>query len=86
MTAIFKGASRFNRDIGDWDVSRVVLLDSAFEGARRFNVNLDWDTSSVVSMRGTFKDAVLFDGDLSTWKVGDVLWADSMFERGKSPT
>jgi len=86
MTAIFKGAASFDQDLGLWDVSNVIVFDSAFEDASSFLSGgvSRWDVSEAVSMRAMFKNAVDFDADLSSWEVRELTWAGSMFEKGKS--
>ena len=39
---------KFNRDISKWNTSRVVTMESAFQGTAMFNAPVgDWDVSQV---------------------------------------
>merc|ERR1719199_1120892 len=71
MDTMFDGASAFNGDLSDWDVSKVWYMGGMFNGATAFNGDLsDWDGSKVWSMQMMFHEAIAFDRDLG-WCVDD---------------
>ena len=48
---MFYGASSFNGDLSNWDVSNVGNMFSMFDGASAFNGDLsDWNVSNVTNM------------------------------------
>ena len=55
MTTFF-GASNFNQDVLEWDVSQVYLVDEMFGGAVGFNQDIStWDVNEVNSMGAMFE-------------------------------
>ena len=81
FTDLFSGNATFNQDIGDWDVSHVVIMDAMFDFASAFNQDLsDWDVSNVVSMNGTFGFATSFNQDIGDWDVSQLVDMSSLFE------
>ena len=75
---MFEAATEFNRDIGDWDMSRApgssINMHSMFHNATSFNRDLSrWDMSAVVSTDSMFRFATSFNNG------GQALsWDDSM--------
>ena len=52
---MFRGASSFNGDISDWDVSNVTNTEEMFNYATSFNRDISgWNVSNVASMRFMF--------------------------------
>jgi surface protein len=96
MTSMFNGASRFNRDISGWDVSKVTSFTSMFESAIAFTNGLNentnfitsgtgingWNinTTTAVSMANMFKNASAFNREVSSWNVSKVNNMSSMFQ------
>ena len=73
-----------NGPIADWDVSKVVSLESLFEDKRNFDQDLSkWDTGSVTNMKKTFALAESFNADISKWDVSKVKTMNSMFAGAK---
>ena len=51
MSSIFRGASSFNQDLSEWDVSNVVNIKNAFCSASSFNQDVSgWDVSNVTDI------------------------------------
>ncbi len=80
MDAVFYGASNFNADISDWDVSSAINMLYMFYGANSFNGDIsNWDVSNVTTMAGMFYGASSFNGDISSWDVSNVTNMNNMF-------
>ncbi len=80
MSYLFYGASSFNGDISDWDVSGVKNMNYLFAGAASFDGDIsNWDVGQVLRMESMFEGATSFNGDISDWDVGQVLDMNSMF-------
>ena len=64
------GASSFNGDISDWDVSNATNMDAMFRKASSFNRDISkWDVSSANYMDYMFASATAFNQDISGWCV-----------------
>ena len=58
----FNGATSFNGDIGNWDVSLINDMSFAFLNADNFNQYLSsWDVSNVINMNSMFRSANNFN-------------------------
>ena len=70
----FLKQSKFNENLGEWDVTRAVSMESMFEKCRSFTgMGLEkWKTSSLKNMRQTFLGAYHFRADLSDWQTENV--------------
>ncbi|MDB2672877.1 BspA family leucine-rich repeat surface protein, partial [Flavobacteriaceae bacterium] len=74
------GASSFNQDISNWNVSSVTSMHNLFNGATVFNQAIGrWNTTNVTGMSGVFSDSN-FNKDLSGWNVSNVTDMSSMFQ------
>ena len=59
---MLKGATSFNKIIGDWNVSSIVTMVGMFKEAESFNQAIGgWNTSTVTDMRFMFQDASSFN-------------------------
>ena len=79
MFGMFRGASPFNQDIGDWNVSNVTNMANMFVGTN-FNQDIgDWNVSNVTNMANMFAETVAFNQDISGWDVSSVSDMNGMF-------
>ncbi|MGL1886616.1 MAG: BspA family leucine-rich repeat surface protein, partial [Reichenbachiella sp.] len=80
LNFMYAGASSFNHDISDWDVSKVESFYAMFASNSSFNnggVPLDWATMGqvgvdTVDLGYMFSEASAFNQDISTWNVSKV--------------
>lgn len=85
MFYTFAGASQFNADLDDWDVSQVTSMAGVFSGARAFNGSLaGWDTSNVDSMEQMFYGAWAFNQPLEGFVTATTTNLDSMFDDARA--
>ena len=80
MEYMFLGATKFNEDIGAWDVSNVTNMLCLFGAASSFNQDIGaWNVSNVTNMVGLFFGASEFNQDLTAWDVSKVTDMNSAF-------
>ena len=71
---------KFNGDISEWDVSKVIYMTCMFYECKKFNGDISkWNVSKVKDMRGMFDECKLFDQDISKWDVSKVKNKSYMF-------
>ncbi|MDB4087423.1 BspA family leucine-rich repeat surface protein [Flavobacteriaceae bacterium] len=80
MNYLFIHKTKFNQDIGSWDVSRVTNMDAMFYDATEFNQDISsWDVSNVTNMGSMFRQVAAFNQDISDWDVSSVTEMEWMF-------
>lgn len=80
MSYMFSGASSFNQDISDWNMTNVWNTGHMFENATSFNQDIgSWNTASLTDARSMFAGASSFDQDISGWNMSRVWNMSSMF-------
>ena len=67
-------------NLGTWDVSNVLNMESLFEGVAIPFSNLgSWNVSSVTNMSSMFKDVGIAPANIGTWNVSNVTNMSEMF-------
>src|SRR3989339_836578 len=85
MYGMFKGATSFNGDISNWNVSNVTNMGFLFIDATSFNRDISkWNVSNVTFMTNMFNGASSFNGDISNWDVSKVIDMNGMFQDASS--
>lgn len=85
ISGMFNGATSFNGDIGDWDVSNVSIMSAVFFNASSFNQDISaWNVSNVTTMRLLFASASSFDQNIASWDVSKVTDMRGMFNATSS--
>ena len=81
LASVFEGASVFTGSgVGNWDVSSVQTLNSAFTDAAEFVEDLSsWNVAAVTDTSFAFRGAAKFDHNLGSWLVGKVQIDFQMF-------
>lgn len=69
----FSGATKFNQNINNWDVSNVTDMQGIFSDTTNFNQPLNnWNTSNVNNLRNAFGGAIAFNQNINNWDVSSV--------------
>ena len=85
MSSMFSGATAFNQDISNWDVSNVTNMSYMFYKATAFNQNIGyWNVSNVSNMRSMFSGATTFNQNVGNWNVSNVTDMNSMFYKANA--
>lgn len=85
MNSMFMGASIFNRDISNWNMTKVNHIGFMFNTATAFNQPVgNWERTgstlgNVTTMRQTFRFTNFFNQDISNWNVNKVTDFGLMF-------
>lgn len=81
ISAMFYGSGLSSgASMQTWDTSNITEMNSVFENASSFNINIGgWDTSSVIYMNGMFSSASSFNQDIGGWNISNVQYTDDMF-------
>lgn len=76
---------KFNGDISEWDVSKVIYMTCMFYECKKFNGDISkWNVSNVTDMSCMFLGCINFNQDISGWEVSKVTDMSSMFYFCKS--
>ena len=71
--------SRFNGQIGHWNVSNVRSMRKTFVASEEFNADIsEWDVSKVADMTGMFKGAASFAQSIAAWDMSRVTEQNEM--------
>ncbi len=69
----FYGATKFNGNIGAWNVSNVTNMAGMFSFATTFNQDIGaWDVSKVTTMDSMFAYGTVFNQNINGWNVSAV--------------
>ncbi len=83
MNNLFINSKRTNWDgLEDWDMSRVLSVQSMFQNCPHFNVNLDkWNLESCENIQDMFKNCTSFNQPIAWWEFKDrIRNASGLFE------
>jgi surface protein len=82
---MFAGASKFNRNIGNWNTANVTNMFAIFAGSTGFNQDIsNWNTSNVTNMSGMFTLAIAFNQNIGNWNTAKVINMSDMFKQAFS--
>ncbi len=80
MSYMFRGATLFNGNIGNWNTTTVTDMSFMFNGAAAFNQNIGtWNTAAVTDMNRMFYNATSFNQNIGTWTTAAVTDMSYMF-------
>lgn len=78
------GASNWNQDISNWDVSQVTDMSGLFFWTKFSGDLSGWNTQSLVTTAFMFYDDTEFNVDISPWNVSNLQDAHGMFQSATS--
>ena len=82
---MFNGATHFNGDISNWDVSGATTFFEMFHDAADFNQNIgSWNTSNVRRMDRMFWGASSFNQPIGNWDTSNVISMPYMFYKASA--
>ncbi|OJJ22077.1 hypothetical protein BKI52_08540 [marine bacterium AO1-C] len=82
LAGTFKGCSKFNGNISNWNTNNVTNMSAMFESAIVFNQDISgWDIKSVTNLGSMFSGAFAFNQDISSWDTKNVTSLGSMFQQ-----
>ncbi|MBL4707980.1 MAG: BspA family leucine-rich repeat surface protein [Flavobacteriales bacterium] len=82
---MFAGASKFNGDLSNWDVSSITSFSHIFLDATLFNQDLsNWNVTAAIDLNGMFWGATAFNQDIGNWQVDSVKRMNAMFKNATS--
>ncbi len=85
LAFMFREATSFNQDIGDWDISNVTNIMGMFYYAHSFNQDISgWDTSNITNMSHLFQAVYSFNQDISGWDTSKVEDMSAIFHHASS--
>jgi len=80
MNRMFATTRDFNRNINDWNVSKVTDMNEMFNATKAFNQPINsWNTVSVLGMVGMFELATAFNQPIDNWNMTNVTATRYMF-------
>ena len=80
LRAMFRGCSRFDGNIGNWNTSNITDMSEMFTYATTFNQPIgNWNTSNVTNMESMFQNAVSFNQPIGNWNTSNVTNMRRMF-------
>ena len=80
MNRMFAATRDFNRNINDWNVSKVTDMNEMFNSTQAFNQPINsWNTVSVLGMVGMFELATAFNQPIDNWNMTNVTATRYMF-------
>lgn len=82
---MFAGASKFNGDIGAWDISNMQNVVAMFQSASAFNQDIGgWQTAQTAIFEAMFSNATSINQDLGAWDTSNATHMSGMFAGASS--
>ena len=77
---MFRGATLFDGDLSNWNVSTITNMSGMFHSAESFNGDITtWNMSNLEFASSMFSGASSFNQDISSWNVSSVKSMSGMF-------